>query len=156
MRTCRLMSGAAGTLPRWPPPASFGGAMKSYHASRSALALLALLFGVTFVSAQEGAPKERKPSKETLAKYDANHDGTLWHCDGTTANAFRYISEQPYAVSLSIPNVTSIQQVASSAYGNALLLVDAQGARELPHASKQVLATQLIEDIARRLGTAQA
>ena len=35
---------------------------------------------------------------------------------------------------------------------NALLLVDAQGARELPHASKQVLATQLIEDIARRLG----
>ena len=39
---------------------------------------------------------------------------------------------------------------------NALLLVDAQGARELPHARKQVLATQLIEDIARRLGTAQA
>ena len=35
---------------------------------------------------------------------------------------------------------------------NALLLVDAQGARELPHASKQALATQLIEDIARRLG----
>jgi phosphopantothenoylcysteine decarboxylase/phosphopantothenate--cysteine ligase len=39
---------------------------------------------------------------------------------------------------------------------NALLLVDAQGARELPHASKQVLAVQLIEDIARRLGGAQA
>ena len=39
---------------------------------------------------------------------------------------------------------------------NALLLVDAQGARELPHASKQVLATQLIEDIARRLGATQA
>ena len=38
---------------------------------------------------------------------------------------------------------------------NALLLVDAQGARELPHASKQVLAIQLIEDIARRLGGAQ-
>ena len=36
---------------------------------------------------------------------------------------------------------------------NALLLVDAQGARELPHASKQALATQLIEDIARRLGS---
>jgi phosphopantothenoylcysteine decarboxylase / phosphopantothenate---cysteine ligase len=34
---------------------------------------------------------------------------------------------------------------------NALLLVDAQGARELPHASKQVLATQLIQDIAQRL-----
>jgi phosphopantothenoylcysteine decarboxylase/phosphopantothenate--cysteine ligase len=35
---------------------------------------------------------------------------------------------------------------------NALLLVDAQGARELPHASKQALAAQLIDDIARRLG----
>jgi phosphopantothenoylcysteine decarboxylase/phosphopantothenate--cysteine ligase len=39
---------------------------------------------------------------------------------------------------------------------NALLLVDESGARELPHASKQALATQLIEDIARRLGGAQA
>jgi phosphopantothenoylcysteine decarboxylase/phosphopantothenate--cysteine ligase len=34
---------------------------------------------------------------------------------------------------------------------NALLLVDEAGARELPHASKQVLAEQLIADIARRL-----
>jgi phosphopantothenoylcysteine decarboxylase/phosphopantothenate--cysteine ligase len=39
---------------------------------------------------------------------------------------------------------------------NALLLVDAQGARELPHASKQALATQLIEDIAHRLGAQKA
>lgn len=39
---------------------------------------------------------------------------------------------------------------------NALLLVDSHGARELPHASKQALAVQLIEDIARRLGGAQA
>ncbi len=39
---------------------------------------------------------------------------------------------------------------------NALLLVDAQGARELPRASKKVLARQLMEDIARRLGTAKA
>ncbi len=61
--------------------------MKSYHASRSALALLALLFGVTFVSAQEGAPKERKPSKETLAKYDANHDGTLDDAEKAAAKA---------------------------------------------------------------------
>jgi phosphopantothenoylcysteine decarboxylase/phosphopantothenate--cysteine ligase len=34
---------------------------------------------------------------------------------------------------------------------NALLLVDDAGACELPHASKQVLAGQLIADIARRL-----
>ena len=35
---------------------------------------------------------------------------------------------------------------------NALLLVDAHGATELPQASKRVLARQLIADIARRLG----
>jgi phosphopantothenoylcysteine decarboxylase/phosphopantothenate--cysteine ligase len=34
---------------------------------------------------------------------------------------------------------------------NALLLVDEQGAKELPHASKRLLARQLIADIARRL-----
>ena len=34
---------------------------------------------------------------------------------------------------------------------NALLLVDAHGTLELPHASKQVLAVQLIENIAQRL-----
>ena len=34
---------------------------------------------------------------------------------------------------------------------NALLLVDEAGARELPHASKQALAEQLIADIVRRL-----
>jgi phosphopantothenoylcysteine decarboxylase / phosphopantothenate---cysteine ligase len=34
---------------------------------------------------------------------------------------------------------------------NALLLVDEAGARELPHASKQALAQQLIADIAHRL-----
>ncbi len=34
---------------------------------------------------------------------------------------------------------------------NALLLVDAQGHRELPHASKRVLARQLVAEIARRL-----
>ncbi|GGH64583.1 phosphopantothenoylcysteine decarboxylase [Comamonas phosphati] len=36
---------------------------------------------------------------------------------------------------------------------NALLLIDAHGSRELPHASKTVLAHQLVEDIARRLGS---
>jgi phosphopantothenoylcysteine decarboxylase/phosphopantothenate--cysteine ligase len=34
---------------------------------------------------------------------------------------------------------------------NALLLVDAQGAKELPHASKLELARLLVQDIARRL-----
>jgi phosphopantothenoylcysteine decarboxylase/phosphopantothenate--cysteine ligase len=35
---------------------------------------------------------------------------------------------------------------------NALLLVDVDGARELPHASKQNLAIELVADIARRIG----
>jgi len=35
---------------------------------------------------------------------------------------------------------------------NALLLVDVNGARELPHASKQNLAIELVADIARRMG----
>jgi phosphopantothenoylcysteine decarboxylase/phosphopantothenate--cysteine ligase len=34
---------------------------------------------------------------------------------------------------------------------NALLLVDASGARELPHGPKQELAVQLMTDIANRL-----
>ena len=34
---------------------------------------------------------------------------------------------------------------------NALLLVDAQGSRELPHAPKLVLARQLVSEIASRV-----
>ena len=52
-----------------------------------------------------------------------------------------------------------VGNIGPSTFGqddNALLLVDAQGARELPRAAKPALATQLIEDIARRLGTAKA
>jgi phosphopantothenoylcysteine decarboxylase/phosphopantothenate--cysteine ligase len=48
-----------------------------------------------------------------------------------------------------------VGNIGPSTFGqddNALLLVDAQGARELPRAAKLVLAVQLIEDIARRLG----
>ena len=37
---------------------------------------------------------------------------------------------------------------------NALLLVDAHGTRELPHASKRVLAQQLVAEIARRVAGA--
>ncbi|MOA56802.1 hypothetical protein D3C78_1808570 [compost metagenome] len=37
---------------------------------------------------------------------------------------------------------------------NALLLIDADGHRELPHASKRVLARQLVADIAARLRAA--
>lgn len=52
--------------------------MQSSHCSiRLALALLALLFSATLVSAEEGAAREKKPSKATLEKYDADKDGQL-------------------------------------------------------------------------------
>ena len=38
---------------------------------------------------------------------------------------------------------------------NALLLVDADGVRELPRAPKQVLARELVVEIAARLGAAK-
>ncbi len=50
---------------------------------RIALGLLALWFTVAVASAEEGEGKDRKPSKETLEKYDKNKDGTL--DDGETA-----------------------------------------------------------------------
>lgn len=61
--------------------------MKAIPVSRYALALLALLFGVTLATAQEGGAKERKPSKETLAKYDANKDGSLDESEKAAAKA---------------------------------------------------------------------
>lgn len=67
----------------------------------------------------------------SVAHITANHDGTLWHCDGVSANSFRYISEQPFQATLPIPNATAVQKVASSAYGNALLLVNQAGALQL-------------------------
>ena len=44
---------------------------------RIALGLLALVFTATVVKAKEDGDKERKPSKETMAKYDTNKDGML-------------------------------------------------------------------------------
>lgn len=44
---------------------------------RIALGLLALVFAATMVKAKEDGDKERKPSKEALAKYDTNKDGML-------------------------------------------------------------------------------
>ena len=52
----------------------------------------------------------------------ANHDGTVWHSDGS-ANAFRFISERAYP-SQALPAASAVQKVASTGYGNALLLVN--------------------------------
>ncbi len=55
--------------------------------SRIALGLLALVFAVTMAKAKEEGDKERKPSKETLEKYDANKDGKLDDTEKAAAKA---------------------------------------------------------------------
>src|SRR5690242_9365449 len=60
--------------------------MKGPYVLRSALGILALLFGVTFAVAAEGE-KERKPSKQTLEKYDVNKDGVLDDTEKAAAKA---------------------------------------------------------------------
>lgn len=54
---------------------------------RIALGSLALLFGGTLALAGEEGAKERKPSKETLEKYDANKDGMLDDAEKAAAKA---------------------------------------------------------------------
>ena len=54
---------------------------------RLALGLLALLFAGTVVGAQEEAAKEKKPSKETMEKFDANKDGMLDDAEKAAAKA---------------------------------------------------------------------
>ena len=54
----------------------------------------------------------------------ANADGSLWHCDGVAAHAYRHISEgagpsAPVAVGA---NVSSVQRVASTGFGTAFCL----------------------------------
>jgi len=64
-----------------------------------------------------------------VAHLTANHDGTVWHSDGS-ANAFRFISERAYP-SQALPVASAVQKVASTAYGNAMLLTNQGGAQQL-------------------------
>ena len=64
-----------------------GRAMKDLKSIlRIALGMLALLFAVTITSAADAA-KEKKPSKQTLEKYDANKDGQLDDAEKAEAKA---------------------------------------------------------------------
>ena len=64
-----------------------------------------------------------------IAHIAANHDGTLWHSDGSP-NAYRFISEQTYGPA-ALPVASAVQKVASTGYGNALLLASQGGANQL-------------------------
>jgi len=61
-------------------------------AIKLALGLLALSFVPTFVLAEDAAPKDKKPSKATLEKYDSNKDGQL--SDEEKANAKEVAKEK--------------------------------------------------------------
>ena len=64
-----------------------------------------------------------------IVHFSANHDGTMWCGDGSPI-ALRLISEQSYGPqTLLLPGGAT--KVASTAYGNALLLVNEGGASKL-------------------------
>ena len=61
----------------------------------------------------------------------ANADGTLWHCDANSTNAYRFISEgnaSPEAIPVPTAGAGSgavVQRIASNGFGNSFCLVQA-------------------------------
>ncbi len=88
----------------------------------------------------------------TVAQSPAAHKGDLF-CVGFAAESHDLLAHATAKrVRKQVPLL--VGNIGPATFGqddNALLLVDALGARELPHASKQALAVELIADIARRL-----
>ncbi len=93
----------------------------------------------------------------TVAQSDRAQSGELF-CVGFAAESHDLLAHA--TVKRARKNVPLlVGNIGPSTFGqddNALLLVDAEGARELPRASKQALAAQLMDDIARRLGNCHA
>ena len=93
----------------------------------------------------------------TVAKSDRAQSGALY-CVGFAAESHDLLAHatakrQRKGVPLLVGNI------GPATFGqddNALLLVDAQGHRELPRASKADLGVQLVQELARRLRTAPA
>jgi len=88
----------------------------------------------------------------TVAQSTRAHSGALF-CVGFAAESHDLLAHATAKrVRKGVPLL--VGNIGPATFGqddNALLLVDDAGARELPHASKQALAEQLIADIARRL-----
>jgi hypothetical protein len=64
----------------------------------------------------------------------ANNDGTLWHCNSSSANLFRLISESTNpsdTITVKGGVVTSVQKVASTGFGAAHCLVTQNGQPQL-------------------------
>ncbi len=89
----------------------------------------------------------------TLAQGERARNGALF-CVGFAAESHDLLANaQAKRARKGVPLL--VGNIGPATFGlddNQLLLVDAQGSRELPRASKQVLGRQLIAEIARRLG----
>ena len=60
----------------------------------------------------------------TATHLAANADGTLWHCNAASPQAFRFISEgQGAPEAIPLPNAASVQRVASTGFGVSWCLV---------------------------------
>lgn len=90
----------------------------------------------------------------TVAQSDRARQGSLF-CVGFAAESHDLLAHaQAKRERKGVPLL--VGNIGPSTFGqddNQLLLVDAQGARELPRASKLALARQLVADIARQLPT---
>ena len=88
----------------------------------------------------------------TVAQSDAAKYGNLY-CVGFAAESHDLLKHaSAKRLRKGVPLL--VGNIGPATFGkddNALLLIDDQGSKELPHASKDVLARQLVDEIAQRL-----
>ena len=92
----------------------------------------------------------------TVAQSDAAKYGNLY-CVGFAAESHDLL-QHASAKRLRKGVPLLVGNIGPATFGkddNALLLIDDNGTKELPHASKDQLARQLVEEIAQRLAAAQ-
>ncbi len=112
----------------WQAPLSLGGIAAQQVAVGDQTRVFVLDNGGN-VYQLDGAAVTQVTQLTGVTHLTANHDGTVWHSDGSP-NAFRFISERTYPPQ-TLPAASAVQRVASTAYGNALLLVNQGGANQL-------------------------
>ena len=106
----------------WQTPVSLGGITPQQLSVGDATRVYVLGSDNVAHRLQEGAFAPVSELGSNIKHIAANHDGTVWHSDDT-ASAYRFISERTYPpTQLPVPNAAGIQKVASTAYGNALML----------------------------------
>lgn len=93
----------------------------------------------------------------TVAQSDAAKYGNLY-CVGFAAESHDLLKHaSAKRLRKGVPLL--VGNIGPATFGkdeNALLLIDDHGSKELPHASKDVLARQLLDEVALRLNTPSA